>query len=414
MAEERVQRKLAAILSADVVGYSRLMGEDEEETHRTLTIYRGIIDRLIARHEGRIFTTAGDSLMADFGSAVEAVRCAVSIQEEVKVRNAELADDRKMMFRIGIHVGDVIVEGDNLFGDGVNVAARLEGIAEPSGICVSGSAFDQVKNKLSIGFENIGPQEVKNIAEPVPAFRVVAGPVSVATRAETRSAMKRWQMPALAAAVVVIVVVAGVAWWQPWAPTPEAVPTKASAFRQIPRPTRHFRVERPADLADADALTIYDRILEDMVAGYRKSENAHAAAYHGWRRYNATPYLSATHGKRYLNNYANDTAKAYGNFEGAGTLPVGSVLAKDSFEVTDRGDVLTGPLSVMEKMPPGFNPEGRNWRYTMILADGTLFGTTNGEGSERVEFCMDCHIAAGDARDHLFFVPARRRVRFLN
>ncbi len=123
-----------------------------------------------------------------------------------------------MRFRIGVNLGDVIVDGDDIFGDGVNVAARLEGVAEAGGICVSRKVFEEVKHKLSVGFEDIGPQEVKNIAEPVPTFRVVAGPVSVATPAETRSAMKRWQMPALAAVVVVIVAIAGgIAWWQPWA-----------------------------------------------------------------------------------------------------------------------------------------------------------------------------------------------------
>ena len=180
MAEERVQRKLTTILAADVEGYSRLMSADEETTLKTLKTYREIIDGLIARHDGRIFGTAGDSVVAEFGSAVEAVRCAMSIQEDLAVRNAELAEDRRMRFRIGINVGDVMVEGDDLFGDGVNVAARLEGLAEPGGICISGSTFDQVKNKLSVGFEDIGLQEVKNIPEPVPTYRLVAGSVSVA------------------------------------------------------------------------------------------------------------------------------------------------------------------------------------------------------------------------------------------
>ena len=171
MAEERVQRRLAAILATDAVGYSRLMGVDEESTLRTLKSHCEIIDRLIVRHEGRIFSSGGDSVLAEFGSAVEAVRAAISIQEELRVRNAELAEERRMNFRIGINVGDIMVEGDNLFGDGVNVAARLEGLAEAGGICISGSTFDQVKNKLSVGFEDIGPQQVKNIAEPVRAYR---------------------------------------------------------------------------------------------------------------------------------------------------------------------------------------------------------------------------------------------------
>ena len=212
MVEEHIQRKLTTILAADVEGYSRLMSADEETTLKTLKTYREIIDGLIARHDGRIFGTAGDSVVAEFGSAVEAVRCAMSIQEELRVRNAELVEDLRMMFRIGINVGDLMVEGDNLFGDGVNVAARLEGIAEAGGICISGSTFDQVKNKLSIGFEDIGPQEVKNIPEPVPAFRIVAGPVSVAAT-KTPSAERRWRMPALAAAVAVVVVGGSLLAW---------------------------------------------------------------------------------------------------------------------------------------------------------------------------------------------------------
>ncbi len=211
-----VKRKLAVILAADAEGYTRLMREAEEPTLETLTEYRAIIDSLIARHEGRIFGTAGDSVMAEFDSVVEAIRCAVAIQEELAARNVELADERKLRFRIGIHVGDVMARGDDLFGDAVNVAARLEGLAEPGGICVSGGVFDQVKHKLSVGFEDIGPQQVKNVAEPVPAYRIVLGPVSVAetaTPAPTPAVAARWRIPAIAAAVIVVVAVGGVAMW---------------------------------------------------------------------------------------------------------------------------------------------------------------------------------------------------------
>jgi adenylate cyclase len=219
---EQVRRKLATILAADVVGYSRLTGADEEGTLKTLKTYREIIDPLVARHEGRIFGTAGDSVLAEFGSAVEAVRCAIAIQEELKARNAELSENRRMLFRIGINVGDVMIDGDNLFGDGVNVAARLEAAAEPGGICISGSVFEQVRNKLTVGFEKIGPLKLKNIAQPVPAFRLVSSPVSMFAD-RTAFLARRLRMPTLAAVLVVIVVVAGgVAWWQPWAPLAEA------------------------------------------------------------------------------------------------------------------------------------------------------------------------------------------------
>src|SRR6202011_977868 len=147
-----VERKLAAIFAADVEGYSRLMGLDEGGTLRTLTAYRVIIDRLIASHRGRIFNTAGDSLVADFASAVDAVQCAVEVQDAISKANAERPVDEQMRFRIGIHVGDIIVQGDNLFGDAVNIAARLEALAEPGGICISGGVRDHIGAKLPVEF----------------------------------------------------------------------------------------------------------------------------------------------------------------------------------------------------------------------------------------------------------------------
>ncbi len=411
-----MERRLAAILAADVVGYSRLMEADEEATARTLSTYREIIEGLVASHHGRVFGRAGDSVISEFASAVEAVRCAVDIQRELEARNVDLPEDRRMRLRIGVNLGDVIVEGDNLIGDGVNIAARLEALAEPGGISLARSVFDQVKKQLDLGYEYLGEHEVKNIAEPIVVYRVLTAPEDAGRMPSAKLAPSRMRRRATLAGIVILGVVAaaGVALWlRPWGPETEKEAEDASAFSQVVRPTRHFRVERPAELADADALSIYDRILDAMVAGYVKSKNPTAAAYRTWRRYNTAPYLSATHGKRYVNNYANDIAKAYGRFEEAGTLPVGSVLAKDSFEVTERGDVVTGPLALMEKMPAGFNPEGRDWRYTTIMPDGSLFGTTNGENAERVEFCVECHIAAGDEQDHLFFIPGERRVRFL-
>jgi hypothetical protein len=180
------------------------------------------------------------------------------------------------------------------------------------------------------------------------------------------------------------------------------------------KPARHFRVERPAGLSGADALTIYNRILDGMVAGYRLSGLDYVNRYRTWRRYNTVPYRSAQHGERYVNNFANDAGDNYRHFEAAGEMPAGAILVKDSFAVTKRGDVFSGPLFVMEKMPSGFNPASRDWRYVMIMPDGSLFGTTNGEGSERVVFCVTCHKMAGDKNDHLFFIPERHRVRFLN
>jgi class 3 adenylate cyclase len=416
MVQGNVARRLVAILAADVVGYSRLMGEDEEGTLATLRAYREVIDKLIAGHDGRVFSGAGDSVMAEFPSPVQAVRCAIRIQEDLQRRNVNLPESRRMRFRIGINLGDVMVEDGNLFGDGVNVAARLQALAEPGGIYISDGVYQQVHKKVPLGYEPLGEHSFKNIADPVILYRVSASPDAIGGAADVRQKRLLTRRRVVAAAVVSLVIVAGgvALWLLLWAPTSEPETEESSVFPGIARPTRHFKVERPAELADADALTIYDRIVQNMVAAYKKSGNPHAEAYRSWRRYNTTPYLSATHGNRYVSNYANAQARAYGMAEQAGTLPEGSVLAKDSFEVTDRGDVLSGPLGLMEKMKPGFNPEGRDWRYTMIMPGGTLFGTTNGENSERVEFCMDCHIAAGDDQDHLFFVPETYRTQFLN
>jgi adenylate cyclase len=167
-----IERKLAAIFAADVQGYSRLMGIDEVGTLRTLTAYREIIDALIAQDRGRIFNTAGDSITAEFPSVVDAVQCAVEVQRAVGEENGKRSPEQQMHFRIGVHVGDVLVKGDNLFGDGVNIAARLEALAEPGGICVSGSVRDYVGKKLPVVFTDCGEQAVKNIAEPVRAYRI--------------------------------------------------------------------------------------------------------------------------------------------------------------------------------------------------------------------------------------------------
>ena len=185
-----MERKLTAIFSADVKGYSRLMGEDEEATIRTLTAYRALISSLIQHHRGRVVDAPGDNLLAEFASVVDAVRCAVEIQHALKVKNAELPEPRRMQFRIGINLGDVVVEGERLYGDGVNIAARMESLAEPGGICISGTVYDHVENKLALDYEYQGEQTVKNIAKPVRVWRVVmdAAAVALAEQAVLRPA----------------------------------------------------------------------------------------------------------------------------------------------------------------------------------------------------------------------------------
>ena len=165
-------RKLAAILSADVVGYSRLMGEDEEATIHTLKLYRGIIDTVVQQHRGRVVDSPGDNLLAEFPSVLEAVQCAVAIQQEINARNMELPVQRRMQFRLGINLGDIITEGEQIYGDGINIAARLESLAEAGGICISGTVYDQIATKLALGYEFLGQRTVKNIMHPVRVYRV--------------------------------------------------------------------------------------------------------------------------------------------------------------------------------------------------------------------------------------------------
>ncbi len=171
-----LERKLVAILAADVVGYSRLMHDNEERTLATLTAHRAIIDELIANGRGEIAGTAGDSVLAEFASVVDAVRCAVSIQQALAKANEPLPGESRMLFRIGINVGDVMVKDGDIFGDGVNVAARLEGIAEPGGICVTRGVRDHLRDRMEYKFEDLGEHSVKNIARPVRVFRVSFDP----------------------------------------------------------------------------------------------------------------------------------------------------------------------------------------------------------------------------------------------
>jgi adenylate cyclase len=206
-----VERKLAAIFAADVAEYSRLMGLDEVGTLRRLQAYRVILDEMIAVHRGRIFNTAGDSVVADFASAVDAVECAVAVQDAIEKQNASRPVSEQMRFRIGIHLGDVIVDGANLFGDGVNIAARLQTLAEPGGICLSGVVRDQIGTKLPVSFTPLGEQRVKNIAEPVRAYRIGGMP----ERRRARFTFGRGPVSVrgrfVAAALVIAIVAAGLA-----------------------------------------------------------------------------------------------------------------------------------------------------------------------------------------------------------
>jgi adenylate cyclase len=232
-----MKRKIAAILAADIAGYSRLVAEDEEETLRRLASYRSVTDDFIARYGGRIFNTAGDAVLAEFPSAVEAVRCAIDIQESLRTRNMAYPPSRQMSFRIGITIGDVVERDGDLLGDGVNIAARLEGLAEVGGICVSRAVHEQVANKLSVQFADIGAQEVKNIPTPVHAYMVAMrredGTYSTPQLKRKPGAGPNWMWPAAVAAVCIVAIGVGgfvylSAIRKPNAPPTPAVATAAS------------------------------------------------------------------------------------------------------------------------------------------------------------------------------------------
>jgi len=229
-----MKRKIAAIFAADIAGYSRLVAEDEEETLRRLSSYRAVIDDFISKAPGRIFNTAGDAVLAEFASAVDAVRCAIDIQESLRTRNRAYPPSRQMNFRIGITIGDVVERDGDLLGDGVNIAARLEGLAEPGGICVSHSVYEQVLNKLSVGFADIGQQQVKNIPRPVHAY-VVTTPAlgdQVVTPKVNKSGKRT---TAIAATVALIIVGAlGVATYTYLTPTRAPNPDKEVAPSSAP------------------------------------------------------------------------------------------------------------------------------------------------------------------------------------
>ena len=190
MSEGEVKRKLTAIFSADVKGYSRLMSADDAATVHTLTQYREIMTNLIGGHRGRVVDSPGDNMLAEFVSVVDAVQCAVEVQKEFKVRNGELPQDRRMEFRIGINLGDVIHDGERIYGDGVNIAARIEGLADAGGICISRNAYEQIENKLTLEYEYLGKHTVKNISKPIEVYRVSLEPVQAKVRSRYTIAAK--------------------------------------------------------------------------------------------------------------------------------------------------------------------------------------------------------------------------------
>ena len=248
MAQDQFKRKLTTIFSADVAGYSRLMGEDEAATVKALEEYKGIMSELIRQHRGRVIDSPGDNLLAEFTSVVDAVQCAVATQKELQTRNAELPENRRMQFRIGINLGDVIEEASRIYGDGVNIAARLESLADPGGICVSKTAFDQIETKLPFGYEYLGEQPVKNIVKPVGAYRVLMEPRVTAAGAKT-SRLPLWRhKTVLASTMILLLAIIGVWFWTFYLRAPEIEPASREKMAlSLPDPVSYTHLTLPTN-----------------------------------------------------------------------------------------------------------------------------------------------------------------------
>jgi len=288
MTDERANRKMSAILSADVKGYSRLMSVDEEGTVKALNECREIITRCVDDHRGRIVDSPGDNVLAEFVSTVEAVKCAVKIQEALKVRNADLPESRKMEFRIGANLGDVIEEDDRIYGDGVNIAARLEGLTEAGGICISGTAFDQVKGKLSLGYQFAGKQTVKNIPDPIRAYKVLMGPEH-AGKVIGEKKPKKWRW--VQAAVVMLALIVGTFFISNIYFGPPPIESASVDKMAFPLPERPSVVVLPFDNMSGDPEEDYfsDGITEQIITTLSRYPRLFVIARQSAFRYKGKP-----------------------------------------------------------------------------------------------------------------------------
>jgi len=267
MAQEGFKRKLTAILSADVVGYSRLMEDNEEATIQTLNTYLNSISTLIQQHRGRVVDMTGDNFMAEFSSVVDAVKCAVETQKEMIERNADLPKNRRMLFRIGVNLGDIIEEEDRIYGDGVNIAARLEGLAEGGGICISRTAYDQVKNKLELGYEYLGEHSVKNISEPVHVYRVLMEPAAAGKVIGEKRKEKRRMT--LAAVIVLLIGIGGLAGWYLYIQQTKRIEPASVEEMAFPLPEKPSIAVLPFDNMSGDPEQDYiaDGFTENIITG---------------------------------------------------------------------------------------------------------------------------------------------------
>jgi len=292
MATQDFKRKLTAILSADAEGYSRLMAEDEEATVRTITAYRELISTVVQKHRGRVVDSPGDNILAEFASAVDAVRGAVEIQEELKARNSELPQDRRMAFRIGVNLGDVIHEDERIYGDGVNIAARVEGLADGGGICISGTVYEHIKNKLALGYQYLGEHSVKNIPEPVRVYRVLMEPEAIGKVIGEKRPEPVQRMSALAVVIVLLLLAGGLAIWKYYtgtvSPPMEVASVEKMAF---PLPKKPSLAVLPFDNLSGDPKQDYfsDGITESIITALSNVSNLFVIARNSTFTYKGKP-----------------------------------------------------------------------------------------------------------------------------
>jgi TolB-like protein len=269
------------------------MREDEETTIRTLTTYRNAMTGLIQQYRGRVVDSPGDNILAEFVSVVDAVNCAVELQRELAERNADLPENRKMQFRIGVNLGDIVEEGERIYGDGVNIAARMESLAEGGGICISGIVYDQIKHKLGLEYEYLGEQEVKNIAEPVPAYRVLSFPGAAAHRVvkAKRAVGKTWRN-VVVAIVAVLVLGAAVAVWHFYLRTPPIEPASVDRMA-YPLPDKPSIAVLPFTNMSGDAEQEYfaDGMTDDLITDLSKVAGLFVIARNSMFTYKGKPVM---------------------------------------------------------------------------------------------------------------------------
>ena len=290
-----LKRKLTAILSADVKGYCRLMGEDEEWTVRTLDAFKGVMKTLIPQHRGRVVDSTGDNLLAEFASVVDAVQSAVEVQQVLRAKNSLLPENRRMEFRIGINLGDVIEEGDRIFGDGVNIAARLEGMAEAGGICISGSAFEQIENKLPLHYDYLGEHEVKNITRPVRVYRALMDNGVVKDKGAAPKAQGQGLRMGVFGLIGAFVIISGIALWQyaqrPTSPPPQVVEKADPQKMAFPLPDNPSIAVLPfVNMSDDKYFEYFcDGLTEEIINGLSKVDRVFVIARNSTFTYKDKP-----------------------------------------------------------------------------------------------------------------------------